>query len=426
MTSTHDTLTLNPDECYSVMQQRDKSFDGAFVVAVRTTRIYCRPSCPSKLPRRENVHFYPIPQAAEAAGYRACKRCKPQSAAPLDPGAALARDICAYIDSAESIPTLEELGEQFGYSPHHLQRAFKSVMGVSPRDYADARRAQRLKAELRAGEITGVEATVTDALYSAGYGSSSRLYESTTLGMTPATYKQGGAGALIHYGLADSPLGRLLVAATERGVCGVALGDDDAMLIASLHSEYPAAQIAADDAAVADYITAIVAHLNGWQPALDLPLDVRGTAFQARVWAALALSRRPGTSSPRLPGPSTRIRCGRAASSIFAFRLPAHRRGASVMPGVSTMAARVPMAPSFATRPGIVRAGVAIRARSGGAGRWLTSRQASTPWTAAYFGLTGKIRPAKPHASMLRITTKPGRCSRTDAPRIATERGWKR
>lgn len=280
-------LPLNPDDCYSVMQQRDKNFDGAFVVAVRTTRIYCRPSCPSKLPRRENVHFYPIPQAAEAAGYRACKRCKPQSAAPLDPQAALARDICAYIDSAASIPTLEELGEQFGYSPHHLQRAFKSVMGVSPRDYADARRAQRLKAELRAGEGTGMAATVTEALYSAGYGSSSRLYESTALGMTPATYKQGGAGALIRFGVADSPLGRLLVAATERGVCGVALGDDDAMLIASLHTEYPAAQIIHDADAVADYSAAIVAQLNGWQPALDLPLDVRGTAFQARVWAAL-------------------------------------------------------------------------------------------------------------------------------------------
>lgn len=283
------TRTLDPQQCYQVMQTRDHNFDGAFVVAVRTTRIYCRPSCPSRMPRFENVTFYTLPQAAEAAGFRACKRCKPQTADPVDPTAELARDICTYIDAAETIPTLEDLGAQFGYSPHYVQRAFKTVMGISPRDYAEARRAQRLKAELKAAKADGKQPTVTDALYNAGYGSSSRLYESApeTLGMTPATYREGGAGALIHYGFADSPLGRLMVGATERGVCSVGLGDQDAALLASLRAEYPAALIVFDEQAVKPYLEAIVGHLNGWQPRLDLPLDVRGTAFQARVWAAL-------------------------------------------------------------------------------------------------------------------------------------------
>lgn len=194
------------------------------------------------------------------------------------------RQVCRMIDASEdSIPTLAELGAEVGASPHHLQRLFKGVMGISPRQYAEARRLERFKSAVKDGE------TVSSAMYGAGYGSSSRLYEKSDLhlGMTPASYARGGAGAAITFAIVDCRLGRLLVAATERGICAVSLGDDDGVLAAELCRDYPAADIQRDDGAFADWVAAVLAITEGREPAIDLPLDIRATAFQWQVWQRL-------------------------------------------------------------------------------------------------------------------------------------------
>ena len=276
------------EERWQAVASRDGRYDGAFVYAVHTTGVYCRPSCSSRRPRRDNVAFFPLPEAAERAGFRACRRCLPNQARPRDPGIDMVRRVCRYIDGAaeqadNGPPTLAGLGAHAGMSPHHLQRTFKRVMGITPRQYADARRLDRVKAGLRRGE------PVAGALYEAGYGSSSRLYERAPafLGMTPATYAKGGKGARIGYAIVDCALGRLLVAATARGICAVSLGDGDGELEAELRAEYPAAEIARDEKGVGDRAQALLRHLAGAEPRLDLPLDVRATAFQWRVWEAL-------------------------------------------------------------------------------------------------------------------------------------------
>lgn len=273
--------------CWQAVAERDAAADGWFVYAVHSTGVYCRPSCPSRRPRREGVSFFELPEAAEQAGFRPCRRCHPRDLTALDPQVELVQRACHQLEADEQIPSLADLGAALNISPTHLQRVFKRVMGISPRQYAEARRVDRLKTGLRADR-----ATVTAALYDAGYGSSSRLYEGAPdhLGMTPRVYQRGGAGVAIAYALADCPLGRLLVAATERGVCVVSLGDDDAALIDALHAEYPHADIAPadpDSGALAEALAAVLAYLNGWQPHLDLPLDVRATAFQRRVWDEL-------------------------------------------------------------------------------------------------------------------------------------------
>ena len=258
---------------------RDRSYDGVFVLAVRTTGIYCRPSCAARTPRRENVCFYPTPQEAEAAGFRACKRCQPNAQAA---DAALVEQACRYIDAhaAERI-TLADLGAALYISPHHLQRTFRRVLGISPRQYQDARRREQLKAGLKAG------AGVAEAIYGAGYGSSSRIYAGSPLGMTPATYQKGGEAMAIQYTIAPCSLGLALVGATERGVCAVSLGDDPAQLEAELRADYPTATITRAGEALAATVAALLEHIDGGGGHLDLPLDVRATAFQRRVWEAL-------------------------------------------------------------------------------------------------------------------------------------------
>ena len=284
-TPSQPVFTAMPERerCWQAVQERDKLFDGAFVTAVLTTGIYCRPSCPARHPKPENVTFYSVPAEAEARGFRACKRCKPQDASG-DPQVAFVLQACGLLDSqVDDEPTLDALGEQLGISPHHLQRTFKRVMGISPRQYAEARRVERLKHELRGGN------DVTTALYDAGYGSSSRLYESAPnrLGMTPATYRRGGVGMEIEYTIVDSALGRLLVATTERGVCLVCLGETDEPLEARLHSEYPHAAITPGSSEIGEWVGSILRYLDGSQPRLDLPLDLQATAFQWQVWEAL-------------------------------------------------------------------------------------------------------------------------------------------
>ncbi|MDP9235962.1 MAG: bifunctional DNA-binding transcriptional regulator/O6-methylguanine-DNA methyltransferase Ada [Chloroflexota bacterium] len=275
--------TDEDDPRWLAMVSNDRAYDGAFVCAVRTTKIYCRPTCRARLPKRENVSFFDTPDAAERAGYRACKRCHPREAAGGDQQDLVGR-ICARIDASEGMaPSLDELGSEFGLSPFHLQRVFKRIAGVTPRQYAAARRVERLKIELRA------DGAVAGAIYGAGFGSSSRVYESaaSTLGMTPAAYGKRGAGMRIRYTIAQSPIGRVLVAGTERGIASVCIGDDDAELEETLHSDYAAAQIERDDLSSARWRDAVLQAISDGGADPSLPTDVRATAFQARVWQAL-------------------------------------------------------------------------------------------------------------------------------------------
>ncbi|MEO8286721.1 MAG: bifunctional DNA-binding transcriptional regulator/O6-methylguanine-DNA methyltransferase Ada [Chloroflexota bacterium] len=271
---------------WQAVLDRDKGMDGQFVMGVRSTGIYCRPSCPARKPRRENVLFFDGPDGAEAAGFRACLRCRPRDLEDVVPGAEIAERASRYIEAnldGDGTLTLAAIGEHIGISQYHLQRVFRRVMGVTPKQYAAALRLERLKTSLRSGE------NVTNAMYDAGYGSSSRLYETAHagMGMTPGSYRRGGEGMTITYTIADSSLGRLLVGATEHGICAVGLSDSDDALLASLRSEYPAAHLKEDAAALQEWANDIVCSLEERRPQLDLPLDVQGTPFQERVWQSL-------------------------------------------------------------------------------------------------------------------------------------------
>jgi AraC family transcriptional regulator of adaptative response/methylated-DNA-[protein]-cysteine methyltransferase len=328
--NSQEQRAMNEERYWQAVQTRDASADGMFIYAVRSTGIYCRPTCPSRRPNREQVMFFRLPEAAEQAGFRACQRCHPRDAAPHEPQLELIQQACRYIaEHVECAPTLDEIGRAVGLSPYHLQRTFKRLMGITPRQYAEACRVGRFKARLKQGD------DVTTAIYEAGYGSSSRIYGQAParLGMTPATYRRGGLGAEIGYALADTRLGRLLVAATEHGVCFVSLGDDDAALEAALANEYPAAAIVRDDggAGLAGWVEAILGYLNGEEPHLELPLDIQATAFQWRVYEALRAIPRGGTRSYRavaeaLGQPTAARAVARAcATNPVALVVPCHR-----------------------------------------------------------------------------------------------------
>ncbi|HUX86806.1 MAG TPA: bifunctional DNA-binding transcriptional regulator/O6-methylguanine-DNA methyltransferase Ada [Chloroflexota bacterium] len=272
---------LSDDERWQIVQRRTAGFDGAFVYAVRSTGVYCRPTCPSRRPGRLQVHFYADGSEAQQAGYRPCLRCQPDAIAP---SRALTLRTRAMIEAHLDEPlTLQQLGEALGVSPSHLQRSFTREVGMSPRQYAEAIRFERAKARLRAGD------NVTTAIFDAGYGSSSRFYAhaSDQLGMTPGTYRQGGTGVRISYTIIDSPFGRLLAAATDRGVCAISLASSDEALEALLRAEYPTANLERDDSALRSIASALLRHLDGWPSELSVPLDVPGTDFQQRVWSAL-------------------------------------------------------------------------------------------------------------------------------------------
>ena len=274
---------MDMNRLWTAFEARDAASDGSFVAAVTSTGIYCKPSCPARRPKRENVRFYPLGEAAEQAGFRACKRCRPDRAEAADPRVAAIRKACRMIDAAESIPTLPDLGRAVGISPHHLQRLFTEIVGVSPRAYGEARRVKKLKTDLKKGE------PVAQAMYGAGYGSASRLYEKAKaeLGMTPARYRKGGVGEAVRFAIRTSPLDLLLVAATGQGICMVALGDDETTLARELKTEFPGAELSRDEAGLGLYVDPIVRHLAGRLPHLSLPVDVRATAFQRRVWQEL-------------------------------------------------------------------------------------------------------------------------------------------
>ena len=262
---------------------RDASQDGTFVFAVSTTGVYCRPSCPAKRPRRENVTFFTRWDDAEKAGFRACLRCRPKSLngnAQTD----MVKSICRYIEQHLDEPvTLERLAGAFHRSPFHLQRTFKRMLGVTPKAYADSCRLRSLKRNLQAGH------NVTRAMYDAGYSSSSRLYERTAsqLGMTPDKYRRGAIAASIRYSLADSPLGRMLVAATDKGVCAIQFAVSDDELQEGLRREFPFASRKRDDGAMQWWTSALLQQMQGQNLNSSLPLDIRATAFQRRVWSYL-------------------------------------------------------------------------------------------------------------------------------------------
>jgi AraC family transcriptional regulator, regulatory protein of adaptative response / methylated-DNA-[protein]-cysteine methyltransferase len=295
----HSRSTGGADR-WRAVQTRDRKADGAFVYAVRSTGIYCRPSCPSRKPRREQVVFFPLAEAAEQKGFRACQRCRPRAVRLSDPKIEAVARVCREIDAriladpgadsdGETRITLATLSTSAGMSPHQLERAFRTTIGITPKHYADAQRMRRLKSRLRKGD------NVTTALYDAGYGSASRLYERAPshLGMTPAEYRRGGAGMRIHYAAVASPLGRLLVGATDRGISALYLGESDDALLTELRDEYPRAELLPDardggsSKGLRGWIEKILAHLRGQEPHLDLPTDVQATAFQRRVWEEL-------------------------------------------------------------------------------------------------------------------------------------------
>ena len=274
-----------PDEQrWASVLERDPRADGTFVYAVSSTGIYCRPSCASRRPRRDRVVFFDTADAAVSAGYRACKRCRPDAAGAADPWIEKVRRACVYLANVDGHVSLSHLAARLGGSPYHLQRSFKRIVGVTPREYADACRLRKLKRGLRSG------ASVTDAMVAAGYSSSSRFYEraASKLAMTPQTYGRGAAGRTITYAIDNSPLGRLLVAATPKGVCAVFMGNSDAALERALANEFPAATLVAGHTGLRKWMREIVGHLRGQRPRLELPLDVQATAFQWQVWNALS------------------------------------------------------------------------------------------------------------------------------------------
>ncbi len=267
---------------WQAVKQNDKQFDGLFWTCVKTTKIFCKPSCTARTPLRKNVYFVDSFEKAETAGFRACLRCKPKNEFSIDPRIQKVVEVCKLLEAEEDI-SLNGLGKKLDVSPFHLQRTFKEIIGLSPKKYAEARRVEKFKDEIKDGR------DVTDAMYEAGFSSSSRLYEnvSSKLGMTPKTYQKGGKGMKMDWTITNCDLGRLLVARTERGVCGVKFGDDDNGLISDLKAEYPKAEITENSGNLKEYVQAILSHLKGKQTNLDLPIDVQATAFQMRVWEAL-------------------------------------------------------------------------------------------------------------------------------------------
>ncbi|MEK6803669.1 MAG: bifunctional DNA-binding transcriptional regulator/O6-methylguanine-DNA methyltransferase Ada [Nitrospirota bacterium] len=271
------------DRCWAAILARDPAADGTFYYSVRTTGVYCRPSCAARQPLRENVRFHATGVDAEQAGFRPCKRCRPEQPSSVDRQAAMVVAICRYIEQAEHLPSLDELAQRANMSPSHFHRVFTSVTGLTPRGYVTAQRATRVRVELRR------DRPVTDALYQAGFNSSGRFYEATNalLGMTPSRYRTGGAHTDIRFAVGACTLGAILVAQSERGVCAILLGDDPDALTRDLQDRFPRANLIGGDAAFEGLVSTVVGLVEAPGRGLNLPLDIRGTAFQQRVWQAL-------------------------------------------------------------------------------------------------------------------------------------------
>jgi AraC family transcriptional regulator of adaptative response/methylated-DNA-[protein]-cysteine methyltransferase len=316
----------NQAQQWHAVLERDRAEDGHFVYAVATTGVYCRPSCASRRPRRENVRFFGGPVAAEQAGFRACLRCRPQAA--TDARSANIRAICRYIERHLEDPiSLRVLGDAFDMSPFHLQRTFKAALGITPKQYTDSCRMDQVKRKLQSGR------SVTHALYEAGYSSSSRLYEraSQHLGMTPDKYRRGAIGVPIRFTTSESPLGRLLIAATDQGVCAIRFGDSDSDLELGLRREYPFAARKRQDDDLKGWNQQVLQHLQGHKLNTALPLDIQATVFQRKVWTYLRTIPRGASKSysevARAIGRPTATRAvARAcATNSVALEIPCHR-----------------------------------------------------------------------------------------------------
>ena len=331
--STHQTAeklkvpSVFAGKAWQQVLARDPKADGQFFYAVKTTKIFCRPSCPSRRPERKNVTFFPTAEMAREAGYRACLRCEPESVEKkADPQVAAIDRVASYLtEHAEERTRLKDVAKATGLAPLTILRGFKRVLGVSPREYAKAQRVAKFKEKVRLPK-----GTVTEAIYEAGFGSSSRMYEGAdqTLGMTPTALKNGGKGEIIRYAQAGTPLGEMIVGATARGICWVAFGED---LVGGLEAEFPNAELKQMDRELSYAVEAVVSALRESTKALALPLDVRATAFQQRVWRALRSIPRGQTrtyselaaeiGSPR----SVRAVASACASNPLALVVPCHR-----------------------------------------------------------------------------------------------------
>jgi AraC family transcriptional regulator of adaptative response/methylated-DNA-[protein]-cysteine methyltransferase len=305
--------------------QRDRRADGSFVFAVRSTHIYCRPSCPARRPLRQNALFFRTPEEAEGHGFRPCRRCRPQE---LPSAAALVAKAAGLLaDSTAETVRLEAIAAQIHASPEKLRRAFRTMTGLSSRDFAEAARMKRFKKLLREGH------SITDALYACGFGSPSRIYEKTNsqLGMTPAAYKKGAPGMNIEYSITKSSLGHVLVAATERGISAIYLGENDQQLVSALRAEYPKAELRLNSGGHASWVREVLKRVAGNTPSMDLPLDVQATAFQRRVWQELQKiplgSTRTYTQVARALGKPNSVRAvARAcATNPVSIVVPCHR-----------------------------------------------------------------------------------------------------
>ena len=320
-------MMLDLDKCWAAVESRDASADGSFFYGVVTTGVYCRPGCPSRRPLRANTVFFETIAAAEAAGLRACKRCRPADPSSASRHVAAVEKACALLRMSETLPSLAELAAAAAISRFHFHRVFKQVTGATPRDYARTHRLGALAQKLDAGE------RVTEAIYAAGFGSSSRAYEAAraALGMTPGARRKRGEGETIRFVTVATPLGWALIAATARGICMTALGDDRERLGAMVHTRFPAAALIAEDPGLWDWAERIVRFITAPSRALDLPLDIRGTAFQARVWRALQKIPLGQTATyseiARALGQSKAVRAvARAcAANDLALLVPCHR-----------------------------------------------------------------------------------------------------
>ena len=327
MLSCDSTASSDTDPRWAGVLRRDPSLDGQFWYSVATTGVYCRPSCPSRAARPEHVRFHDTPDDARASGARACLRCRPDHASADAPRSALVADACRRIDAADQAPTLAELAASAGLSPAHFQRVFKAAVGLSPHGYAAARRAERVRDALRDEE------SVTGALYAAGYGSSGRFYEaaSAELGMAPGRYRDGGCGERLRFAVAPCSLGSVLAASSAQGVAAILLGDDADALAADLARRFPKATLVPGDADYAALVARVAAFVDQPADGLDLPLDVRGTAFQRRVWEALRRVPAGATTSyaglaQAIGQPSAaRAVAAACAANPLAVAVPCHR-----------------------------------------------------------------------------------------------------
>jgi AraC family transcriptional regulator of adaptative response/methylated-DNA-[protein]-cysteine methyltransferase len=324
------TTARNPvgdEACWAAVMARDASADGKFYTAVATTGIYCRPSCAARRPKRENVRFFATCADAEAAGYRPCKRCKPDRPPLYEEHVAKVAQACRRIETAQEAPKLADLARSAGLSPYHFHRIFKATTGVTPKAYAVACRQKRVRERLKRSS------SVTEAIYEAGFNSSGRFYAGSekALGMTPSSYRAGGADAEIRFALGKCTLGSILVAATQKGVAAILMGDDPAALERELRKRFPHAKLIGGDKDFAALVAKVVALVEAPGTALDLPLDIRGTAFQHRVWAALREIQPGATASytdiaRRIGAPkSVRAVAGACAANPLAVAIPCHR-----------------------------------------------------------------------------------------------------